>query len=193
MSLLPPSYLLGWRILSFFWPTAISPVWEPRVRRSAGSWRWCRPRQTCRCDFQWEQIFFVTGVFPLLWAFSQNCPISGWCEDISWAFQPALRALGLLLADGGRTVGRGGGRLLTGQSVFFFTKTAVTPERKVGKSFPRWEMNGLSEGYKQAVYQIFWPKTEILGPKKMSHFWGLAMFWPRPKKVVQRKKLPFPK
>ena len=28
------------------------------------------------------------------------------------------------------------------------TKTAVTPERKVGKSFPRWEMNGLSEGYK---------------------------------------------
>ena len=35
----------------------------------------------------------------------------------------------------------------------FFTKTAVTPERKVGKSFPRWEMNILSEGYKRAVDQ----------------------------------------
>ena len=49
----------------------------------------------------------------------------------------ALRALGLLLADGAPTVGRG--------------KTAVTPERKVEKSFPRWEMNGHSKGYKRAV------------------------------------------
>ena len=39
---------------------------------------------------------------------------------------------------------------LTSQPVFF-TKTAVTPERKVEKSFPRWEMNGLSEGYKRAL------------------------------------------
>ena len=35
---------------------------------------------------------------------------------------------------------------------------------------------------------IFGPKTEILGPKKGSHFFPLTMFWPRPKKVVQRKK-----
>ena len=35
--------------------------------------------------------------------------------------------------------------------------------------------------------RIFWPKTEILGPKKGSHFLGLAMFWPRPEKVVQEK------
>ena len=55
----------------------------------------------------------------------------------------------------------------------FFTETAVTPERKVEKSFPRWEMNGHSEGYKQAVDQnwgrmanIFWPKTKISGTKK---------------------------
>ena len=41
--------------------------------------------------------------------------------------------------------------------------------------------------------RIFWPKTEILGPKKRSHFCTLTMFWPRPKKVVQRKKLPLPK
>ena len=38
--------------------------------------------------------------------------------------------------------------------------------------------------------RIFWPKTEILGPKKGVHFLPLTMFWPRPEKVVQRKKLP---
>ena len=41
--------------------------------------------------------------------------------------------------------------------------------------------------------RIFGPKTEILGPKKRSHFCTLTMFWPRLEKVVQRKKLPFPK
>ena len=41
--------------------------------------------------------------------------------------------------------------------------------------------------------RIFGPKTEILGPKKRSHFLGLTMFWPRPEKVVQRKKVPLPK
>ena len=37
------------------------------------------------------------------------------------------------------------------------------------------------------------PKTEILGPKKGTHFWGFTMFWSRPEKVVQRKKDPLPK
>ena len=41
--------------------------------------------------------------------------------------------------------------------------------------------------------RIFGPKTEILGPKKGGHFWGFTMFWPRPEKVVQRKKVPLPK
>ena len=50
----------------------------------------------------------------------------------------------------------------------FFTKTAVTPEQKVEKSFLRWEMNGHSEGYKRAVDKNWGhiAKTEILGPKK---------------------------
>ena len=43
----------------------------------------------------------------------------------------ALRALGLLLADGTPTVGGG--------------KT-VTPERKVEKWFPKWEINRHAEG-----------------------------------------------
>ena len=109
----------------------------------------------------------------------------------------ALRALGLLLADSAPTVGRGK-TFWRVNRFFFFTKTAVTPERKVGKSFPRWEMNGLQTGHwpKLASYgknRIFWPKTGIFGPKKESHFCTLTMFWPRPEKVVQRKKDPLPK
>ena len=41
--------------------------------------------------------------------------------------------------------------------------------------------------------RIFGPKTEILGPKKGDHFLILTMFWPRPEKVVPRKKVPLPK
>ena len=51
----------------------------------------------------------------------------------------ALRALGLLLYS------RKGEDFLTGQPDFF-TETAVTPERKVEKSFPRWEINRHVEG-----------------------------------------------
>ena len=52
----------------------------------------------------------------------------------------ALRALGLLLADGTPTVG------FLSRQPYFFTETAVTPERKVEKSFPRWEINRHAEG-----------------------------------------------
>ena len=38
-----------------------------------------------------------------------------------------------------------GGRLFE-PSAGFFTETAVTPERKVEKSFPRWEINRHVEG-----------------------------------------------
>ena len=56
----------------------------------------------------------------------------------------ALRALGLLLADGTPTGGRG--EDLLSRQPDFFTETAVTPERKVEKSFPRWEINRHVEG-----------------------------------------------
>ena len=55
-----------------------------------------------------------------------------------------LRALGLLLADGTPTGGRGEDFL--NRQPNFFTETAVTPERKVEKSFPRWEINRHVEG-----------------------------------------------
>ena len=56
----------------------------------------------------------------------------------------ALRALGLLLADGTPTGGRGEDFL--SRQPNFFTETAVTPERKVEKSFPRWEINRHNKG-----------------------------------------------
>ena len=56
----------------------------------------------------------------------------------------ALRALGLLLADGTPTGGRG--KDFLSRQPDFFTETAVTPERKVEKSFPRWEINRHVEG-----------------------------------------------
>ena len=66
--------------------------------------------------------------------------------DLPWQFCPAraLRALGLLLADGTPTGGRGEDFL--SRQPDFFTETAVTPERKVEKSFPRWEINRHAEG-----------------------------------------------
>ena len=56
----------------------------------------------------------------------------------------ALRALGLLLEDGAPTVRRGEDFL--SHQPDFFTETAVTPEQKVEKSFPRWEINRHVEG-----------------------------------------------
>ena len=85
-----------------------------------------------------------------------------------------ILGLGLLLADGALTMQWGGGRLFDTSTSFISTKTALTRERKVEKSLPRWEMNCLSKGYKQAVDQnwghmakigFFGQKTEILGPK----------------------------
>ena len=83
----------------------------------------------------------------------------------------------------------------------FFTETAVTPERKVKKSIPRWEMNRHSEGYKWVIDQnwahmakigLFGQKLRFWAQKRI-HFLKFTMFWPRPEKVVQRKKLPLPK
>ena len=66
------------------------------------------------------------------------------CGELYCYTARALRALGLLLADGTPTGGRGEDFLSRQQN--FFTETAVTPERKVEKSFPRWEINRHVEG-----------------------------------------------
>ena len=60
---------------------------------------------------------------------------------------------------------------LTGQ-LNFFTETAVTPERKVEKSFPRWE---------------------IFGPKKSAHVSSSPCSGNDRKKLFREKKVPLPK
>ena len=89
---------------------------------------------------------------------------------------------------------------MTGQPDFF-RETAVTPEQKVEKTIPRWEMNHHSEGYKWVIDQNWGRMTKI------GFFGQKPRFWAPKKhtlldsnhvlattgKVVQRKKLPLPK
>ena len=86
-----------------------------------------------------------------------------------------LRAESARAVTGRRCPHSGEGEdFLRHQPGFFFTKTAVTSERKVEESFPRWEMNNHSEGYKWVIDQNwgcmakldFWTKTGNFGPKK---------------------------
>ena len=49
----------------------------------------------------------------------------------------------------------------------FFMKKALTQEQEVEKSIPRWEMNGLSEGYEQkAKIRFFGQKPRFWAQKK---------------------------
>ena len=86
----------------------------------------------------------------------------------------ALRALGLLLADGARTVGRG--KTFWRVNRIFFYENCCYSGTESKKSYPRWEMNGHSEGYKRAIDQnwgrmakiVFFVKNRDFGPKKKS-------------------------
>ena len=49
--------------------------------------------------------------------------------------------------------------------LYFVMKTAVTPERKVEKSIPRWEMNGHAKGYKWVIDQNWGRMAKIFRPK----------------------------
>ena len=78
--------------------------------------------------------------------------LSALCQD---QLSSPLRALGLLLADGAPTVGRGEDFMMRWPGW----------NKKVKKSIPRWEMNRLSEGYKRAVNQN-WKKNMAAKDKK---------------------------
>ena len=71
----------------------------------------------------------------------------GWLTDNLILSSPkGLRAESARAVTGRRCPHSGKGEdFLTGQPDFF-TETAVTPERKVEKSFPRWEINRHGEG-----------------------------------------------
>ena len=67
-------------------------------------------------------------------------------ELFSSPWAKGLRAESARAFTGRRCPHSGRGEdFLTGQPDFF-TETAVTPERKVEKSFPRWEINRHAEG-----------------------------------------------
>ena len=74
-----------------------------------------------------------------------------WCQNGSviakmLSSPKGLRAESARAFTGRRCPHSGRGEdFLTGQ-LNFFTETAVTPERKVEKSFPRWEINRHAEG-----------------------------------------------
>ena len=82
----------------------------------------------------------------------------------------------------------------------FFTKTAVTPERKVKNRSQGGKLTVMPRAKNGSLTKIgvvwqksdFWTKNRDFGPKKKAHFLGQTMFWPRQEKVVQRKKVPLP-
>merc|ERR1711923_103972 len=94
-----------------------------------------------------------------------------------------------------------GGRLFEPSAGFFYGNSCNfgTESRKiVSKVGNQPSCRGLKMGHQRKLgsygkNRIFGPKTKILSPKKGTHFLPLTMFWPRPKKVVQRKKGPLPK
>ena len=61
-------------------------------------------------------------------------------------FYPAQRAESARAVTGRRCPHSGRGEDFLSRQLDFFTETAVTPERKVEKSFPRWEINRHVEG-----------------------------------------------
>ena len=60
---------------------------------------------------------------------------------------------------------------MTGQLIFF-TETAVTPERKVKKSFPRWEINRHAEGSKWVIDQNWGRMAKIRFFGQKLKFWA---------------------
>ena len=91
-------------------------------------------------------------------------------------FIQGLRAESARAVTGRRRSHTGEGEDFLSRQPDFFTETAVTPERKVEKSIPRWEMNGLSEGYKQAVDQNWGRLAKIWFLGQKPRFWAQKTF-----------------
>ena len=117
-----------------------------------------------------------------------NCEQNGSCEVslrsykfpfspslmFNFIFQPAreLRAESARAVTGRRCPHSGeGDDFLTGQ-LNFFTKTAVTTERKVEKSIPKWEINRHAEGYKWVIDQNWGRMAKIRFFGQKPKFWA---------------------
>ena len=67
-------------------------------------------------------------------------------SNVQNVFFSSLRAESARAVTGRRCPHSGEGEDFLTCQLIFFTKTAVTPERKVEKSIPRWEINRHAEG-----------------------------------------------
>ena len=111
------------------------------------------------CDYKVECLFFFPVNLPPTFSLTPCCahglvvaPEGGdlSLEPLELVTRPAEFADSTFINNlypGLRLIkpAREGEDFLTGQLIFF-TETAVTPERKVEKWFPRWEINRHAEG-----------------------------------------------
>ena len=92
--------------------------------------------------------------------------------DLLFSFLSSPRAESARAVTGRRCPHSGRGEdFLTGQPDFF-TETALTPERKVEKSIPRWEINRHSEGYKWVIDQNWGRMAKIGFLDQKPRFWA---------------------
>ena len=101
----------------------------------------------------WQTIFFLLRVLPILSLFfpfilqtkySPSKKISDHMRTTRWSSSP--RAKSARAVTGRRCPHSGKGEDFLTCQPDFFTETAVTPERKGKKLFPRWEINRHAEG-----------------------------------------------
>ena len=97
-------------------------------------------------------FLFLPGIHHLKEAFqgsrsSSICgpPLSSANKQVDNLIKPT-RAESARAFTGRRNSHSGRGEDFLSRQPNFFTETAVTPERKVEKSFPRWEINRHAEG-----------------------------------------------
>ena len=92
--------------------------------------------------------FNIIEVGFLFFGYYQSGDVYFWIL-LRWDFYLLLsspRAESARAATGRRCPHSGRGEDFLNRQPDFFTETAVTPERKVEKSFPRWEINRHDEG-----------------------------------------------
>ena len=129
-------------------------------------------------------------------SYTQCWQISFWRWALFLFSSPkGLRAESARAFTGRRCTHSGKGEdFLTGQPDFFYGNSCNSGTES-RKWFPRWIINHHAEGWKWVIDQN-WGRMANIGffgqkprfwAQKNIHFWGRAMFWPRPKKVVQKK------
>ena len=123
-------------------------LYQFRVKRWRNKVKW-RIKQFSgnnEANLKWKVNEQIKWAISLIIIRASSAAMRTWgCSlELPYSIYYPARALGLLLADGTPTVG--GGKTFWAVSQIFFTETAVTPERKVEKWFPRWEINRHAEG-----------------------------------------------